>query len=623
MRISKVKLQNFKGWSLLEHEFDTSNKTILYGKSGSGKSSILEAFKFVLGLNTKDPYPQIKDKETGGVYFIRDLEVVVEFELERNNIKYVLKRTATQKYKTNKETGEKEWAGWEANDFEFDGVKMNGTLYKEKIIEFLGVEKYEYVEFLVDTFYFNTDNAPKWTWKNRQQVLYKLMNVDGVLENLKNEEKFALIKEHLEKGRTTTEILKILNAEKKAINEDKEKAEILLNEKTNELNTYKDIDFVSLEKEKAELEKNIETETQLLSVQTSQSVELEIKKQIAELQNAITKHNIDYNNERNTAINELQKHKNILENIKVVISRDESELARNSKEWKEVNGAEWKGDTICNSCKRPLEEHLVAETKAHYEKDRQEKLDKYKNAILTLRNNLEKNKDLYTAKLTEINSFEDKILNIKPSEEIATLEKQISELQVRLNELNNNNNIDYTKLNRFKEELRGINEKLAFKLVKEMTEKRISELKSMQIDLTNKEIVNAKTRRVFEEYTLSIIDKVNDTVNAGFDGISWLLFDTHTASAENSISETCELIYNNTPYSALSSGEKVQANFLTIKGLQDNLNVSLPIFVDEVAISTGFERTATQQIIELKTTDNFETNLNGVKISQVYRDDNE
>lgn len=618
MRISKVKLQNFKGWSLLEHEFDTSNKAILYGKSGSGKTSILEAFKFVLGLTVKEPYPQMKDKEAGGMSFIRDLEVVVEFELERNGIKYILKRAANQKYKTNKETSEKEWAGWEANDFEFDGVKMNGTLYKEKITEFLGVEKYEYVEFLVDAFYFNTDSAPKWTWKNRQQLLYKLMNVDSALEGLKNEERFALIKEHLEKGRTTTEILKILNAEKKAINEDKEKAEILLNEKTNELNTYKDIDFASLEKEKIELEKNIETETQLLSVQTSQSVELEIKKQIAEFQNAITKHNIDYNNEKNTAINELQKHKNVLENIKVVISRDESELARNSKEWKEVNASEWKGDTICNSCKRPLEEHLVAETKAHYEKDRQEKLEKYKSAILTLRNNLEKNKDLYTAKLTEINSLEDKVLNIKPNEEIATLEKQISELQTRLSELGNNNNIDYTKLNRFKEELRAANEKLAFRLVKEMTEKRIAELKNQQVELANKEIVNAKTRRVFEEYTLSIIDKVNDTVNAGFDGISWLLFDTHTASAENSISETCELIYNNTPYSALSSGEKVQANFLTIKGLQDNLSVSLPIFVDEVAISTGFERTATQQIIELKTTDGFDTNLKGVKIKDIY-----
>ena len=353
-------------------------------------------------------------------------------------------------------------------------------------------------------------------------------------------------------------------------------------------------------------------------MQTSQSVELEIKKQIAELQNAITKHNIDYNNARNTATNELQKHKNILENIKVVVSRDESELVRKSKEWKELDASEWKGDTICNTCKRPLEEHLVAETKAHFEKDRQEKLEKLKIAIIELRDKITKNKDLYTAKLTEINSLEDKILNIKPSEEIATLEKQISELQTRLGALSDNSNVDYTKLNRLKEELREVNEKMAFRLVKEMTEKRIAELKNQQVELTNKEIVNAKTRRVFEEYTLSIIDKVNDTVNSGFDGISWLLFDTHTASAENSISETCELIYNNTPYSALSSGEKVQANFLTIKGLQDNFNVSLPIFVDEVAISTGFERIATQQIIELKTTDGFDTNLKGVKIKDVY-----
>ena len=34
----KVKLQNFKGWANLEFDFNTDNKTILYGKSGSGKS---------------------------------------------------------------------------------------------------------------------------------------------------------------------------------------------------------------------------------------------------------------------------------------------------------------------------------------------------------------------------------------------------------------------------------------------------------------------------------------------------------------------------------------------------------------------------------------------------------
>lgn len=624
MKLKNVKLQNFKGWSSLDFDFDTSKKTILYGKSGSGKSSILEAFKFVLGLNCKDPYPQLKDKTTGGMSFISDLEVVVEFELEKNGIKYTLKRSANQKYKTNKETGEKEWAGWEANNFEFDGVGMNGTLYKERILEFFNVERYEYLEFLVDSFYFNTDNAQKWTWKDRQQILYKLMNVDSVLEELKNNEKFVLIKEYLDKGKSTTEILKILNADKKSINDNKERVEILLNDKTNELNNYKDLDFKTLESNKAKLEKDFETENQLLSIQTSQSVELEIKKQIQNIQNKLTQYNIEYGNIDNANKSELQKHKNILENIKVIISRDESELGRISKEWKELNTAEWKGDTICNTCKRPLEEHLINETKYHFEKDRQEKLEKYKLAIIGLRDKITKNKDLYTAKLSEINSIEEKILAIKPNEEIPVLEKQSQELQTKLNNMQNENpSIDYTKLNRLKEELRLINERLAFRLVKENTEKRIAELKSEQVELANKEILNTKTRKVFEIYTLSIIDKVNNTVNAGFDDISWLLFDTHTASAENSISETCELLYNGTPYSALSSGEKVQANFLTIKGLQNNLGVDIPIFIDEVAISTGYDRMANQQIIELKTTETSETNLNGVKIRDVYGENNE
>ena len=67
------------------------------------------------------------------------------------------------------------------------------------------------------------------------------------------------------------------------------------------------------------------------------------------------------------------------------------------------------------------------------------------------------------------------------------------------------------KLIELKKNCEAINEKLAFRLVKEQTENRLQQLKQEQIDLSNKEIVNVKTRRVFEEYTLSIIDKVNNT----------------------------------------------------------------------------------------------------------------
>ena len=40
------------------------------------------------------------------------------------------------------------------------------------------------------------------------------MNVDGALEELRTDKRFELIKEYLDKGKSTTEILKILNAEK-------------------------------------------------------------------------------------------------------------------------------------------------------------------------------------------------------------------------------------------------------------------------------------------------------------------------------------------------------------------------------------------------------------------------
>ena len=133
----------------------------------------------------------------------------------KKTIENILRRIATQKYKTNKETGEKEFSGWEANDYNLIMCQWLEIFIKKNLPNFFGVEKFEYLNFLIDSFYFNTDTA-KWTWKERQYKLWML-----ILEELRNSPKF--VNKIFQKGKSTTEILKLLNAEKKAISDNKEK----------------------------------------------------------------------------------------------------------------------------------------------------------------------------------------------------------------------------------------------------------------------------------------------------------------------------------------------------------------------------------------------------------------
>ena len=66
--------------------------------------------------------------------------------------------------------------------------------------------KYEYLKFLCDSNYFNTDRG-EWNYKKRREILFKIGNVEEKTKELNNLSEFELIKSDLDKGLTTSEII--------------------------------------------------------------------------------------------------------------------------------------------------------------------------------------------------------------------------------------------------------------------------------------------------------------------------------------------------------------------------------------------------------------------------------
>ena len=96
--IKNISVENFKGLAKAEMNFDEKENKIA-GENGSGKSTIKNAFEWLLCQNVADVLPMLNNKE------IPNLTTNVVATLEINGFEYKLSRTSKGKYQLNQETG--------------------------------------------------------------------------------------------------------------------------------------------------------------------------------------------------------------------------------------------------------------------------------------------------------------------------------------------------------------------------------------------------------------------------------------------------------------------------------------------------------------------------------------
>jgi hypothetical protein len=97
---------------------------------------------------------------------------------------------------------------------------------------------------------------------------------------------------------------------------------------------------------------------------------------------------------------------------------------------------------------------------------------------------------------------------------------------------------------------------------------------------------------------------VNQSVNENFVGVKFNFFHFLSATAAKDFELICECTLKGTEYSALSSGEKVYADWLTNNSLRKILNINVPQFIDDVVLSTLDKTNYDWQRIDLITTQN-------------------
>ena len=601
--LKSIDLENFKGIAKGQFTFNDKVNQIK-AQNGEGKSSIKNAFEWVLCQNVVDVLPMLNNKE------IPNLTTKVIANLEINGFEYKLQRVSKGKYQLNEETGKMNKITNE-NTYSIDDIEMKEKDYKEKLADILGIGAFENLQILTDKEYFNSDTT-KFKWDDRRKILFEICGVDNAIKDIIEKEKYADIKDYVIKGYATSDIKSMLAKEKKGYKETQNKNNILIEQKTKEITELSGIDF-------EKVAEDLKTAKEKLNKILTSSQKENENEQINELQTKIFELNKQKSqlemqdlNKQNELRKAQQDLYNECKNIDMQYDIEYDTMNELLGKLNNLNSPE----TECPLCHRPYEKDKIEKIQEEIDSQKEELSRQIETQQKLVTQLLEK----HNAKKEEFDKAKAEFDSFEPNSQIKELNDGLISIQKALEtakatDLSNLSNEQQLAL---ESEISSFERELGKKAFIENGKASIQSWKDENRDVADKIIEVEKKEKALTDYVKEQTDIIVEKVNEKFsNGISWALYKEIYKNGEGGIEEDCVCMYNGKRYSSLSAGQKNIANIETIKVLQDYYKLNIVMFSDNAeSITLPYETNG--QVIELFAEKGTKLE-NVIKIDDVYK----
>lgn len=452
MILKSLHMENFKGIKSLDVNF--SNKTSIKGQNAAGKTTIFDAFTWLLfnknsaGEEKFNVRPLDKDGHR-----IDNVEIKVVGVIDVDGKEVELSKVQKQNWVKKRGTDTVTLQG-NVNSFEIDGYPKSEVEFKAYISGLAQSE--EMFKMLTNPQYFSS-----LKWKDQRDILMKLVSEVSDVELAQTDAKYAPLLSELEKAPSTDDIRAKFS---KALNEWKKKQAEIPVRIDEAMKSKVDIDVAEQELAKTDLETKIADID--AKIKDSDGVMMELGREEMQLQfdmsGIMQIMNRDLTNRRSEIEAELRdlqneikrfadtialKERRVSEN-ETVISNADSERKRLGEEYNAETAkafdefpylfdeSEWVFDensTVCSLCGQKLPEDKIEQLKADFESrkrkakaDAEEKLKSEKIRFDTeKRTALNRLVDIGTERKNLITKLRDE--NAKVKEEIKSLKEQEQE----------------------------------------------------------------------------------------------------------------------------------------------------------------------------------------------------
>lgn len=574
--IKSIKIRNFKGIASFDVFFDP-DITKFYGANGSGKSTIKNAWEWVLCQNVKDYIPKLNNQE------ILNLITSVEVILSVNDLEYILKRESSPKY--NKE---KVKIGNESI-YSIDGIEVSQKQYQNQIANIIGDGIVENLSILINKEYFNTDTT-SWKWTNRRKILLSMTGAEDKANEIVKQEKYDCIRGYINKGYATSDIKSSLVKESNSLKKKQDGNILLIQSKQKELDEYLGIDFEKVSQElaiaKTKYTKLINASKKGNATDELKKIDDEILKYSQEISLLKTKDMLKRKELEDSKLNiyhEAIETKAEYDRITKNIKQSQEELILIEQD--EIN------DT-CRICGQKLPKVKVKEAQSKYLAN----VEKWNREIEIFKTKAKELYEKYNNLQEQYIEYEDKIKNFVANEKIEELENKISELNLlvkskKQSELSNLSNQEQKEL---ETKISDLEREMAKKEYLNKAYKQIKIWKEENMQIAE-DIISIENKEIaLQEFVREQTEIIVKTINSFFGNrVSWSLY---TTNYNGNLEECCEAMYDNKLYSCLSDGEKNVCNLEVIKALQKFYKLSIPLFIDNRETMTLYYETNFQTI---------------------------
>lgn len=623
MKIKNLKLENFAGVADLDIAFD-ANSTFIYGDNGTGKTTVFNAFTWLLTGKASTGAANFTPKTEG----THGLEHSVLATIISDDKEFTLKRTFHEVYKKKRGAAKEEFAG-HATDYYIDGVLTKEKDFTKFIEEHIGTP--DIIKELSLPEYFSEGES----WQNRRQTLLNIcgdVSDDDVMSS--DIELSELLPEVLN-GRSVDDYIKIVTAEMKELNKQIDAIPTRIDEASKaipasmpkstreELTTERADLVIERDKLKADYSEathgDVAYNQKLFKLrselqQASIEYKIEIAKKTDKAQKAIETVRREYNTLQDKMTELKKKAQEAAGAVDDMIARRDSLI----EEYKHIKAQTWEGSNICPTCGQLLPDEKVQEAMESFniakasaleeniaqgklcskEKIEEAKktafdlLEEYKNTGSTAESVKAHLQELIDASKVTYPAFEEtdtykeltaKIDSLTPED---VSEDNKAELKDRIDVLTSK--IDVIEMH------------IALYDTKEKQEARVAELKEEAHELSVKYEHKAIERNLCEKFITTKVKLLNDNINNFFSSVRFKLF---SEQINGGIKEDCEVMIpcgdNLIPYAFANHAARINAGLEIISLLSSKYNVTVPVFIDNAESITHLDSYDNLQLINL------------------------
>ena len=626
-----VLIKNFKGIKELYVNF--SDNTTIFGQNATGKTTIVDAVTYCLfGTDSLGNSKfEIRPLDKNGNK-IHNIVISVCLFLRIDGKKTELKRELSENW-VKKRGSENPVLQGNVGSYEIDGYPRSEKDYKEYIN---GIVNDDLFKMLTNPTYF-----PNMPWKDQRATIMKFASDVSDVELATEDSRFAVLLPEIEKAPSTDDIK---NKYQKSLNELKKK-QMELPVRIDEVSKTKvDIDVAELELQKNALKEQIDEnkakqddvskqyeeyqklsdgilEMKLELNGLQQKANLDLEKKRAEIRGEIS----TVDNQIADVARQINLNRRNIKSVENAIKENEAERAKQAELWNAAKARVFdENSLICSYCGQEYPADKKEQLRAEYEAHRAEEIRRIEEEGSSLKEAIEKGKAELERLKVVLKEYEDSeitltesirglesayaeiptLVDISDTDEYKVLTQQISEKEAAMQKENSADEIRKSlkaESEDLQSQLTEVEKKIALSENNIKIDERIEELQAEQRITAQKIADVEKMLYLLDEFIKYKLDKISDSINAMFDGISFKLFDIQL---NGGVKEVCECTVNGVPYGSLNNGHRIIAGLQIIKALQKLYGVYLPIFTDNAESVNDFNLPDMDcQLIKLKVSD--------------------